>query len=71
VESVTPLRLWTGRALSGLAALFLAFDVSGKLLRVAPVVQGTVELGYPESSVVPIGLLAGLVLYGATQARPR
>jgi hypothetical protein len=65
VESVTPLRLWAGRSLSGLAALLLAVDAGGKLLRVAPVVKGTLELGYPESSVVPIGLLllAGVLLY--------
>jgi hypothetical protein len=54
-----------GRILSGVAIAFLLFDASGKLLRVAPVVTGTVALGYPESAVLPIGvlLLAGVVLY--------
>jgi len=58
-------RVLAGRALSGLAALFLTVDAAGKLLRLEPVVQGTVALGYPESSVLPMGLLliAGVVLY--------
>ena len=34
-------------------------------MRVAPVMEGTVKLGYPESLVLPIGvlLLVGIVLY--------
>lgn len=57
--------VWAGRVLSGLAIAFLLFDAVGKLLRVAPVLKGTAELGYPESAVVPIGvlLLVGVVLY--------
>jgi ABC-type uncharacterized transport system permease subunit len=50
-------RLWTGRALSGLALLFLAFDSVMKLLQLAPAVEGTVELGYPASSLLTIGIL--------------
>ena len=58
-------QLWTGRILSSVAVAFLLFDATGKLLRVAPVMEGTVKLGYPESLVLPIGvlLLAGVVLY--------
>jgi hypothetical protein len=57
--------VWTGRVLSGLAVAFLLFDAAGKLLRVAPVIEGSAKLGYPESTIVPIGvlLLAGVVLY--------
>lgn len=56
---------WTGRILSGIAIAFLLFDASGKLLKVAPVVEGTTRLGYPESAVLPIGviLLLGVLLY--------
>lgn len=56
---------WVGRILSGIAIAFLAVDTLGKLLRVGPVIEGTVRLGYPESAVVPVGLLllAGVVLY--------
>jgi hypothetical protein len=58
-------KLWTGRVLSGLALAFLAFDTSGKLLQIAPAVEGTKELGYPAHSVLTIGLiqLACVLLY--------
>jgi hypothetical protein len=57
--------LWTGRILTVLIALFLLFDSSIKLVKAPAAVQGTVQLGYPESKIVPIGLvlLASLVLY--------
>jgi hypothetical protein len=42
-------RLWTGRIMSALPALFLLVDGVGKLVKPAPVVEGTVQLGYPES----------------------
>lgn len=56
---------WIGRTLSGIAIAFLVVDTAGKLFRVAPVVEGTVKLGYPEGAVFPIGvlLLLGVVLY--------
>jgi hypothetical protein len=57
--------IWVGRFLSGLAVLFLLFDAGMKLLRVPQAVQGTIELGYPEQVIVPLGLiqLACLILY--------
>jgi len=56
---------WTGRVLSGLVVLFLLFDGVMKLVKPAFVVSATTELGYPESTIVPIGilLLVGLALY--------
>jgi ABC-type transport system involved in cytochrome c biogenesis permease component len=62
---VSKKRLWTGRIMSGFAALFLLFDSAMKLLRVAPVIKATAELGYPASTIVPIGLilLACVVTY--------
>ena len=58
-------RLWTGRIMSVLPALFLFVDGVGKLLKPAPVVEGTVQLGYPESVLLGLGvvLLACTVLY--------
>jgi hypothetical protein len=58
-------RLWTGRTLTGLAGLFLAMDGGMKLLKPAVVVEGTVRLGYPESTIVGMGiaLLASTLLY--------
>jgi len=48
---------WVGRVLSGLAVVFLLFDGLMKVLRAQPAVEGTVQLGYPESTVVGIGLI--------------
>jgi DoxX-like family len=58
-------KVWVGRVLSGIAAAFLLFDASGKLLKLQPVIEGTRSLGYPESAIVPIGvlLLVGVILY--------
>jgi hypothetical protein len=47
----------TGVVLSGIAVLFLLFDSLGKLLKVAPVIEGTAQLGYPESVIQPIGII--------------
>src|SRR5215216_5131031 len=57
--------LLIGYALTGLAALFLAFDTVMKLLAVQQAVQSTTELGYPASAVFTIGVieLVCLVLY--------
>jgi len=61
----TPLQRRTAYVLTTLAALFLTFDTVIKLLRLAPAVQGTVALGYPEHAVAVIGAieLVCLVLY--------
>jgi hypothetical protein len=57
--------LWVGRIITALVGLFLLFDSGVKLMKVPSAVQGTVQLGYPENKVVPIGLvlLVSLVLY--------
>jgi hypothetical protein len=47
----------TGAVLSGIAVLFLLFDSLGKLLKVAPVIEGTAQLGYQESVIQPIGII--------------
>jgi uncharacterized membrane protein YsdA (DUF1294 family) len=58
-------RLWTSRVLSGLVTAFLAMDGVMKLAKPAFVVQATVQLGYPESTIVGIGaaLLVCTLLY--------
>jgi hypothetical protein len=48
---------WAGRLMSGLAVLFLTFDALGKVLQLAPVMQGSTELGYPAGSVFWLGLV--------------
>ena len=57
--------LRAGRVLSGLAVLFLLFDSAGKLLQVQPVIDGTLQLGYPRDIVFSLGviLLSCVVAY--------
>jgi hypothetical protein len=57
--------LWTGIILSVLPSLFLLLDGAMKLAKPAFVVEATARLGYPESSIVPLGIvvLACTVLY--------
>lgn len=58
-------RLWAGRILSALPTLFLLVDGGMKLFKPPVVVQSTLELGYPESAIVGIGvvLLIATILY--------
>ncbi len=55
----------TGIGLTALATLFFGVDALGKLLRIDPVMQGTLALGWPAGAVVPLGVLlaVGAVLY--------
>ena len=54
-----------GRVIGALPALFLLADGVGKLVKPAPVVEGTLQLGYQASVLVPLGivLLACTILY--------
>ena len=64
-RGTTKRELWSGRALSSLAVLFLVFDSIGKLLQVQPVIDGTLQLGYPRDVVFSLGviLLSCVVAY--------
>ena len=55
----------TGLVLSSLATLFFVADALGKLLQLEPVMQGTASLGWPQTAVLPLGvlLLAGAALH--------
>src|SRR5688572_17413774 len=57
VQTISKKLLWTGRILSGLPVLFLLVDGAMKLWKPAPVVEATLQLGYPESAIVGIGVL--------------
>jgi hypothetical protein len=48
---------WLGRILSGLAVLFLLFDATVKLFKLPVAVEATTRLGYPESVMIPLGLI--------------
>ena len=58
-------QLWTGRVLSGVASAFFLMDGAMKLAKPAAVVQATLQLGFPESTILGIGivLLVCTVLY--------
>jgi hypothetical protein len=45
------------RVLSGLAVVFLLLDSTGKLLQLQPVIDGTIELGYPQDIVFSLGVI--------------
>ena len=49
--------LWAGWILSALPALFLLFDGGMKLFKPEFVVKATVQLGYPERVIVPLGIV--------------
>src|SRR5215467_2933913 len=50
-------RLWAGRIISALPALFLLVDGALKLVKPQVVVKTTVELGYTESVILPLGIV--------------
>ena len=48
--------LWTGWILTALSTLFMLMDGIMKLFKPAFVVEATIKLGYPESTIVGIGI---------------
>src|SRR5262249_17433525 len=65
---VSKARLWAGRILSGLVVLFLLFDGGAKVMKAAPVLQASAELGIPDSAIPGIGLV--LIVCAVTYAIP-
>lgn len=63
--SVSKGSLLAGRIMSALAGLFMLMDGVMKLAKPAPVVEATVQLGFPESIIFGLGivLLVCTVLY--------
>ena len=51
------LQLWIGRVISIVPALFLLIDGIMKLGKPAVVVEATVKLGYPENTIVGLGIV--------------
>ena len=64
--------VWTGRVLSGFAALFLAFDASFKFFATAEAAAATAELGWRAEALRGIGALelACLALYLLPRTAP-
>jgi fucose permease len=67
ITKTTPVTksLWAGRIVSAVPVLFLLIDGVMKLIKPAPVVEATVQLGYPEGVILPLGiiLLGCVILY--------
>ena len=57
--TASPSRLarWSGQILSGLFGFLLLVDAAAKFAKPAPVVEGTIKLGYPESIIIPLGVV--------------
>lgn len=50
-------RPWADIILSALPVIFLLMDAVGKLIKPEPVVTATVELGYGEGVILPLGIV--------------
>ena len=50
-------KLWIGRILSTISILFLLFDSIPKIIRIEPVVEATIKLGYPDHIISVIGII--------------
>src|SRR4029453_2001002 len=63
--TVSSSKLWMGRIMSFLPALFLILDAVMKLVKPAFVVDANTQLGYGENVIVPLGavLLVSTILY--------
>jgi hypothetical protein len=57
MASIGKKRLVASYILTGFVGLFLAVDTGMKVLRLAPAIQGTTELGYPAEAVLWIGVI--------------
>ena len=65
-------KIWAGRIISGLVALFLIFDGVTKVMIIKPVVDGMHQLGYPLPLAPVIGtiLLICVVIYVIPRTAP-
>ena len=64
--------LWAGRILTGLAVMFLLFDITIKLTISPEAVKGTADLGWPHHHMLTLGLIqiACLVVYLIPRTAP-
>ena len=49
-------QLWAGRIVSGLTTLFMLMDGVMKIVKPAPVLEASVQMGYPVATLTGIGL---------------
>jgi len=48
--------IWIGRVVSALPVLFLLFSAIAKLTKSAQVIEGMQKLGYPDHTILPLGI---------------
>lgn len=56
-NTVSTRRIWTGRVLSGLGALFMLFDGVIHILKITPVVDAFAQLGFPLGTSRTLGVI--------------
>ncbi|HBZ81100.1 MULTISPECIES: DoxX family protein [Brevibacillus] len=57
-KTISRTRLWVARIMSWLVILFMLFDGVFKLIQPAPVVEGTLVLGFAQHHIALLGILA-------------
>ena len=64
-HQISKSRLWTSRIMSGIVILFMLSDSIFKFIQPAPVIEGTLELGYAEHHIAILGTLGllSILLY--------
>ena len=72
VDGRSALARWSGHVITGLAVLFLLFDISVKLLVNEAAVQSTADLGWPAHHLLTLGVIeiACLVVYLIPRTAP-
>lgn len=65
VQTPSKAALWTGRIIGILVILFMLVDAIMKVIKAAPAMEGSVQLGWPADAVQGIGiaLLLSTILY--------
>ena len=68
-QPVSKAAVWTGRILGTLVIVAMLVDAGIKVLKLDAAVKGTVQVGYPVSTVAPIGwaALISVILYAVPQ----
>ena len=61
-------QIWTGRVVSGLVVLFMIADAVPKIIKIAPIMEVTRQLGLPDETIAGIGVL--LLVITALYALP-
>lgn len=69
---LTTRSVWAGRIITGIALAFMTFDVGVKLLQAKEALEGTVQLGFSPSMVLPLGIIQAvcLLLYVIPRTAP-